>query len=190
MSDLPLAANPSAMGFPKAYATISLDDDFERRILERALNAPKEVSFEYALSLVYEATGALAASQGKASTIGFEEGPDVVRFKGFWPKTAAILAARRMGILDYWGDPIGPLECRYVWLRTMVDGRQSEYDYTVAPGTPGRGGSYRATLVGDPENVSVYPEAEHDPIRVRISEDAGREFLEFRRKIATGEEIR
>jgi hypothetical protein len=190
MNNIPLAANPSVLG-TGPRVPIKVADDFERRLLQRALNRDPSMSLTKALELVY--AGAAVAMSGPAGPdiICFEGGPDALRLKGILPETVAMVLGRWYGLENYWGDPLVPMAVKHVWLRTMMHGN-TEYDYVIGNGTPGgRGGSYKATIVGDIESLSVYTEVvETTPMRVLMDEDTAREFLEFRRKVATGEEIR
>jgi hypothetical protein len=188
MTDAPPIILPSKMDGPADYV-LEVTDEFERRLIERALNRPRETTLRHALSLVYSTAGAIALSGRSAMTICFESGPDLLRLKGIWPKHVALMAGRQYDLVDFWGDPLAAMEVKHVWLRTSMDGRE-EHDITIANGTPGKGGSYQATIVGDPESLSVYTEeVSLTPIRVRLDMETAREILEFRRLVETGQEI-
>lgn len=170
---------------------ITVDDEFERRLIQRALNRDPSMPLIKALDLVYGGAAMACYLGSKPDIIHFEEGPDVLRLKGVWPTTLAMVIGRYYGVEDYWGDPLSPIAVKHVWLRTMMNGHRTDYDYVVGNGHPGgRGGSYKATIVGDAESMSVYTEdVELTPLKVALDPETCRTVLEFRRLISIGQEI-
>lgn len=190
MNDVPLAANPSKMGGPGTFL-LAIDDDYERSLITRAINHPPDTTLMHALDLVFGGAAMIALCQGGPEMIHFESGPDLLRLKGIWPTTVAQAAGKWYGLEDFCGDPLTPICVKHVWLRTMMDGNYTDCDYVIGNGHPGgRGGSYKATIIGDAESMSVYTEeVSKMPMRLAMTPDIGREILEFRRLISIGQEI-
>lgn len=170
----------------KGKMRVLLDDEFERKLVQHAMNC-HDLPPQQALLMIYTGAATYLRSNKKVSEIHFEEGPNALIFKGVYPRTLAILAARMYCLTDWWGDPCGPLEARHVWVKHSFS-PFSEHDYIIAQGTPNKRGSYKVTMVSDHENISIYDTfVSREDMPVVLSEEFAKEYLEFRRRVGTGE---
>lgn len=121
--------------------------DTDRKLFQAALDGPTKVHMLDRLMMVYR--GAVAATPGWQT---IDCGDHRLSYnRGVLSPLVAILAGRR----ESQENEPGLLAASHVWLRTSMNANvMSDHSYEVASGRPGWGGSYKATVVGCPTELS------------------------------------
>lgn len=103
------------------------------------------------------------------------DGGHVVAFKGIWSPILAKIRAR-----SEFGDGGSiDLQVSHVWLRTSTAGTL-DYSYLTVNGTPGKGGSYQATIVFEKGMSHCYSvSATPDPLKLIVSAEIAEEWDAF-----------
>ncbi len=146
----------------------------DRQLFEHAMGRPDGITLSDALELLF-----LGASvhlpESKLVDFSEADGGHVVVFKGIWsPVLARMRAQDEFGGMD--------LDVKYVWLRTSLDGCM-DYDYRTVNGTPGKGGSYKATIVSEEGMSHCYSvPVVLDPLRLIVSAEIAEEWDAFTRR--------
>lgn len=150
----------------------------DRCLFEHAMGRPDGGTLTEALELLF-----LGASTGlpEPKLIDFSEadGGHVVAFKGIWSPILAKM--RSWESFDCLPEAMD-LSVLHVWLRTSLVGCM-DYDYCTVNGTPGKGGSYKATIVFEKGMSHCYsvPIA-LDPLRLIVSVEIAEEWDAFTRR--------
>jgi hypothetical protein len=149
-TEIPCAALPSKMLPGVAEFTIEFPTGTDRALFSVAVNIAHERGLAPvdALSIAYE-----VASATSPVLYEIDCGDCALYYaKGVVSPLVAIEDARR-----HWTGEGYPMMARHVWLRFTVGGWSGEYSSMVESGNPGgRGGSFKATLVGSPEDINTY----------------------------------